>query len=150
MTAAAAARKAAQAYGRSSVPVRTPRGTEYAVFMRVTQRLKASAQKGRSGFPALAAAIHENRRLWTALAADVASPDNALPPDLRARLFYLSEFTYQHSAKVLAGSASVGPLIEINAAVMRGLAGNTVDAVAGPREMRALPTSSAEAQGRSS
>jgi flagellar protein FlaF len=138
MTAVTAARRAQQAYGRSSAPVRTHRGTEYAVFMRVTQQLKASAQQGREAFPALAAAIHENRRLWAALAADVAGPANGLSPDLRARLFYLSEFTYQHSAKVLAGKASVGALIEINAAVMRGLAGQGAgtDAASGPTDVQ--------------
>lgn len=119
---ASAARQAQLAYGRSSLPVRTNRGTEYAVFMRVTQRMKAAAEQGRAGFPALAAAIHDNRRLWTTLAADVADSGNALPPDLRARIFYLAEFSFLHGAKVLAGTADVRPLLEINAAIMRGLA----------------------------
>ena len=150
MTAEAAARKAARAYGRSSAPVRTHRGTEYAVFMRVTQKLQASARQGREAFPALAAAVHENRRLWTVLAADVAGPENGLSPDLRARLFYLSEFTFQHSTKVLAGTADVQPLIEINAAVMRGLAGQGNDTHARASAATSAPSGLADARGRAS
>ena len=78
-------------------------------------------QPPRSG--ALARAIHDNRSLWTALAADVAIETNPLPRPLRAQIFYLSEFTAQHSRKVLAGDASVDVLIDINTAVMRGLRG---------------------------
>ena len=69
----------------------------------------------------LVTAIHENRRLWTILAGDVADDGNTLPEQLRAQIFYLAEFTGQHSAKVLSGKAGVEILIEINMAVMRGL-----------------------------
>ncbi|WP_369932459.1 flagellar biosynthesis regulator FlaF [Rhodovulum sp. 12E13] len=117
------AKMAETAYGAQSAAARTPRGTEYAVFSQVTRRMKAAAEKGRAGFPALAEALHDNRRLWTTLAVNVADGDNGLPRDLRARLVYLAEFTFQHSSKVLAREADVRPLIEINAAVMRGLLG---------------------------
>jgi flagellar protein FlaF len=104
-------------------PARTPRDIEYDIFARVTHRLKAlpGAAEGRRAD--LAAALHANRQLWTALAADVASPGNALAPELRARLFYLYEFTERHSRKVLAGEATVEVLIDINTSVMRGLRG---------------------------
>ena len=49
----------------------------------------------------------------------------SLPPALRAQLFYLYEFTDQHSRKVLAGNASIEVLVDINTAVMRGLRGET-------------------------
>lgn len=109
------------AYAASQNSVRTPRGVEYEAFARITYRLKSAAEKGRAGLGQLAQAIHENRRLWTLLAADVAARDNALPPELRARIFYLSEFTNRHSSKVLKDPAEVGVLVEINTAVMRGL-----------------------------
>ncbi|MBN2906219.1 MAG: flagellar biosynthesis regulator FlaF [Rhodobacteraceae bacterium] len=105
----------------NQISMRTPRATEYALFARVTARLKEAQSAGRQGFPALASALHDNRALWTTLAADVAEPGNALPDALRARLFYLAEFTTHHSRQVLAGRADPGPLIEINTAVMRGL-----------------------------
>jgi flagellar protein FlaF len=116
---------ARRAYADSAQPVRTERGTEYAAFARVTQALKTSAARGREGFPDLARAVHENRRLWTTLAASVADSDNALPQDLRARLFYLAEFTDAHSREVLRGKATVDALVDVNLAVMRGLGDGT-------------------------
>lgn len=109
------------AYSAAQTPVRTPRGVEFEAFARVTHRLKSTARQGREGFGALAAAIHENRRLWTLLAADVATAGNGLPRELRARIFYLAEFTSQHSSKILAGKADTDVLVEINTAIMRGL-----------------------------
>jgi flagellar protein FlaF len=55
------------------------------------------------------------------LAADVAEPDNGLPQELRARIFYLAEFTADHSRKVLRGGETVDALVDINTAMMRGL-----------------------------
>lgn len=107
---------------------RPPRATEYAAFARITARLKAADADGRKNYPALAAAIHENRKLWTMLAADVADGDNGLPTQLRARIFYLFEFTTHHSREVLNGKADVGPLVEINTAVMRGLGKSEAEA----------------------
>jgi flagellar protein FlaF len=88
---------------------------------RVTHRLISAARKGKKGFPALCRARHDNRQLWTLLATDVADEKNSLPEDLRARIFFLAEFTQSHSSKVLQKKASVAPLVEINSAVMRGL-----------------------------
>ena len=113
--------QAQNAYRDTSGPIRTERDTEYDIIARATSRLKRAAARGRDGFGELAEALHDNRRLWTLLAADVAANDNALPRDLRARILYLSEFTRQHSSKVLRNRASVAPLIEINTAVLRGL-----------------------------
>lgn len=115
--------RARTAYSTPGTPARTPRGIEYDLFARVTQRLKLAEARGRSDLPGLATALHDNRRLWTTLATDVAEPGNALPQSLRAQLFYLYEFTEQHSLKVLDGQAAAGVLIEINTAVMRGLRG---------------------------
>lgn len=118
MTALNAARTA---YATPGTPARSLRGIEYDLFARVTHRLKATL--GRHDVAAVAAALHDNHQLWTVIAADVAEPGNALPPTLRARLFYLYEFTDQHSRKVLAGEASVEVLVDINTAIMRGLRG---------------------------
>lgn len=114
--------QAQHAYGAQAGAVHTPRAAEYRAFARVTHRLKSAVGTGQ-GLPTLAAAIHDNRRLWTILAADLADPANPLPPALKAGLVQLAEFTRVHSGKVLRGDASTEPLIEINTAVMRGLAG---------------------------
>ena len=108
------------AYSNSSAPTRTPRSTEYDAFARVTHRLKTYADD-KINFAAFASALHENTKLWTILAADVSDKDNTLPEELRGRIFYLYEFTVQHSRKVLRKEASVDVLLDINTAVMRGL-----------------------------
>ena len=109
------------AYAQDRAPIRTDRGTEYELFARVTHKMRQAAARGKPGFAALADAIHQNRSLWTLLATDVAGKDNQLPRDLKARIFYLCEFTQDYSGKVLSKGASIAPLVEINAAMMRGL-----------------------------
>ena len=111
------------AYNRPEAPSRTPRAVEHDLFSRITRRLGEAWAVRKQDFPALAAAVHDNNRLWSTLAADVADPGNTLSPDLRAQLFYLHEFSQTHGARVLAGEASAEILIEINTAIMRGLRG---------------------------
>lgn len=108
------------AYSANRPTIRTDRGTEYELIARITRDLKAASRE-QSVFPALARAVHDNRVLWSTLAADVAGDGNTLPEELRARLFYLAEFTALHSRKVLSGEADCAALIEINTAIMRGL-----------------------------
>lgn len=117
--------QARNAYAGPQSPIRTPRQTEHQVLSAVTARLAAAARDP-DNYPRLVAALHDNRRLWTVLAVDVADKDNGLPQDLRARLFYLAEFTDHHTNRVLSREADVQPLIDINTAVMRGLAGTPV------------------------
>lgn len=112
---------AQRAYAQSAGPTKTDRRAEYETIARTTHELKAAAERARADFPGLAGALHRNNRLWTILAADVADRENGLPKDIKARIFFLSEFTKRHSAQVLAGKASVTPLLEINTAILRGL-----------------------------
>lgn len=113
--------QARQAYAPTQVSVRTERSVEAQLISQVTARLRKATTEQAGDFPALAAALHDNRRMWTTMAAGVADNDNALPKSLRAQLFYLAEFTEQHSQKVLNGTAEPVALIEINTAVLRGL-----------------------------
>ena len=115
--------QARSAYSHEKTPIRTERGTEYELFARVTHKMRAAAALGKAGFGALVEAVHHNRELWILLASDVADRENSLPKDLRARIFYLAEFTQDYSGKVLIDGASIAPLVEINAAIMRGLRG---------------------------
>ena len=98
----------------------SPQAVEYHVFSRVTGALN-SAQRDDANFADMAQAVHDNLMLWDEIALAVASDDNALPVDLRARLFYLAEFTHAHSRKVLRHEVSADALIEINTMVMGGL-----------------------------
>ncbi len=111
------------AYSSQSALVRTERGSEYEAFVFVTRKLHAISQHRGKATPQVAEAIDLNRRLWTLLAKDAASDDNLLPDALRASVISLYEFTRSHGSKVLQGEASIQTLIEINAAIMRGLNG---------------------------
>lgn len=113
---------AKSAYTTQQPALRTPRGIEAEIFTRITANL-SRAVSGKGSFAALATALNENRRFWTALAADVAEEGNTLPKSLRAQIFYLAEFTAQHTSKVLAGADDASVLIDINTAMLRGLNG---------------------------
>jgi len=108
------------AYTSSTTPIRSPRDIEYDAFARITHRLKSFLTDNKN-YSALVAALHENTKLWTILAADVSDKNNTLPDVLRGRIFYLFEFTTQHTRKVLRNDASVDVLVDINTAIMRGL-----------------------------
>lgn len=116
-------RLARAAYIRPDIALNNPRGLEYDLLARATTALRTAERSGEADFPALAEALNRNLRLWSSLATDVAGPGNGLPPELRARLFYLYEFTAQHSRSVLEGRGAVSVLVAINTAVMRGLRG---------------------------
>jgi flagellar biosynthesis activator protein FlaF len=112
---------AKNAYSMSAVQIRTPRGVEHEAFAKITQRLISSAKNRHLSYARFVEALHENRKLWLILATDVAGNGNALPPQLRAGIFYLSEFVALHSTKVLNDAADVTPLVEVNNSIMQGL-----------------------------
>jgi len=113
--------QAHQAYAPKTSVLGTGRSAEHQLFSEITSRLRGASDQLPAGFPAFAEAVHANRAVWTHLASQVADDDNALTEDLRARIFYLAEFTAFHSRKILKGEADIAPLIEINTAMMRGL-----------------------------
>lgn len=116
-----AARRASSVYGNPKASFKSPRQVEYQAFAKITQDLKGATAERDSAFPRLAAALHENLRLWTIVATGVAVDENELPNGLRAQLFYLAEFTRAHTSKVLKGEAEAEALIDINTAIMKGL-----------------------------
>lgn len=109
------------AYTQSKTATRSDQSIEYELFAKMTSSLARCSENRAEDYPAFVSAIHGNRKLWLALAADVAQEGNKLPKKLRAQIFYLAEFTNTHSTKVLNESAVVEPLIEINRNVMKGL-----------------------------
>ena len=112
-------------YARPAGETGTARGIEYKAFARTTSKLAAHSGGKTGVYAQMAEALCENQRLWTILAGDVASANNALPASLRALIFFLCEFTQSHSKKVLDGEATPDVLVEINTAVMRGLRADT-------------------------
>jgi flagellar biosynthesis activator protein FlaF len=111
-------------YARREAPTRSLRSVEYDLLALVTQGLRSAWANRSADFPGLVRALNDNKQLWSTLASDVALPGNSLPASLRARLFYLYEFTAKHSRAVLDGHASVEVLADVNMAVMRGLRGD--------------------------
>ncbi len=109
------------AYGDHQSVARTPRQDEYRAFAFATHQLASAVAANGANFSLMAQAVHDNLRLWSTLAADVAGDENGLPADLRAGIFYLADFTRHHSRKVLDGEADASALIDINTSVMRGL-----------------------------
>ncbi len=110
---------AQHAYHSSAAPTKTGRSGEYDTLARVTSRLRIASEQG--NFNQLAAAIDTNRRMWATIAASVSDAQNSLPEDLKATLFYLSEFTIVQSRKVLKDGLDASALIDVNLSVMRGL-----------------------------
>ncbi len=118
--------KAKSAYSAAKAPASTTKDKEYDIVARATQNLlaahkTASANKGADGFTVLVEALHKNRKMWNLFEVDLAAKENQLPQDVKENLFYLAEFTRQHTSKVLSRKANVRALIEINMAVLRGL-----------------------------
>lgn len=116
-----ASSRAKALYGNARTSVKSNSQIEYQAFARVTQDIKTFANSGPEKFASLVSALHQNLRLWTIIASDVAANGNGLPQQLRAQLLYLAEFTMVHTRKVLKGEAEPEALIDINTAVMKGL-----------------------------
>lgn len=113
--------QARKAYAPAQTHLRSSKSIEYQAFSDIIGRLKTASQPPNESFKDLVSALHDNRQLWIILAADVADPDNELPQQLRAQIFYLAEFTQLHTGRVMRGEADAEALIDINTAILRGL-----------------------------
>lgn len=111
---------AQSAYGAPQAPVRSARSVEYQAFAKVTSELVRHHEEPGDKTSRIAA-LHDNRRLWDILSADVIPDSNGLPVELRAGIYNLAQFVARHSAEVVRNDASIEPLIDINKTVMRGL-----------------------------
>lgn len=98
-----------------------PREAEYRIFVQVTAALErhAADQTATSG---LAEAVHDNRRLWNALADDLTEEANRFDDRMKAGLISLALWVNRESGNVVAGRTSVRALIEVNRIILRGLA----------------------------
>ena len=110
-----------QAYQKAQRQADSPRDTEYRLFGQVTHAL-IEADKGRGDFKKLIDALDWNRRLWSTLAVDCSSSANQLPPTLRAQIISLSLWVSRFSSEVAKSRGSLEPLIDVNRAIMQGLA----------------------------
>lgn len=108
-------------YSALSQATRSQNSIEFDVIARVTSELDSANKKRDVDFTSFAAALSKNRRLWTLLAADVASPANKLSQTLKSQIFYLSEFVEKQSKQALKNTQSADALIEINTSLLKGL-----------------------------
>jgi len=107
-------------YGAAASVEDDPRRAEALILSKLTAGM-ISASASESGFAALAAAVHENRRFWRLASDDLAGDGNKLPVTLRAQLLSLAAFIEKETTRVLTSGTTPAALIEINRAVARGL-----------------------------
>ena len=112
-----------QAYKTAATRTENPREMEYRLFGQVTRALMHASTVDRSDVATRIDALDWNRRLWSTLATDCASPDNAMDKSLRAQIISISLFVSKHSSAVMRGEDDFEALIDINKMVMQGLAG---------------------------
>jgi flagellar biosynthesis regulator FlaF len=108
------------AYGAVIRETEHPRTIEYRVLARAAGMLEMASLPG-AGPADLAAAIHDNRMVWTAFATDLAEDGNSCETMLRARLLSLARWVFAESDRVLRARKNPQALIDVNRAVMLGL-----------------------------
>ncbi|WP_031551170.1 flagellar biosynthesis regulator FlaF [Parvularcula oceani] len=104
------------------------RDLEREVLTRITARLAAADPDLPGGNTALFEALEDNRRLWCALAVDLAQPANFCPPALKASLLSLAAFVERQTSLVRDGGGDKAILVEINRNVASGLSMRTAEA----------------------
>jgi|SRR5690606_7785925 len=110
-----------QAYRKVQQVAETPRQTEYRLFAQVTGALIKAKEAGATGGE-LMEALDWNRRLWSTLSTDCSSPDNALPKEVRAQIISLALWVNRYTSDVMRQKGDIDALIDVNKAIMEGLA----------------------------
>jgi flagellar biosynthesis regulator FlaF len=111
---------AVAAYGSVIRGTEDPRDIEYRVLARAAALLD-SALLDDAGPAALPAAIHENRLVWIAFAADLADHNNHFNDALKASLLSLARWVFAESDRVLRDGHSPQALADVNRTIMAGL-----------------------------
>ncbi len=111
-----------QAYQKAATRAESPRQVEYRLLGQVTRALMDVQNADGRDTQALIDALDWNRRVWSAFAVDCARDGNAMPEGLRASIVSLSIFVSKHSSAVARSGDEIQPLIDINRAIMQGLA----------------------------
>lgn len=110
-----------QAYQKTLKQAENPREAEYRIFGQVTAGLIRATEDSAS-HKQLIDALGNNRKLWSALALDCAAEGNGLPDSLRAQIISLSIWVSKYSSEVMQKGSQIEPLIDVNKAIMEGLA----------------------------
>jgi flagellar protein FlaF len=111
-----------RAYQQAAQRAEAPRDLEYRLLGQVTRALLDASELDPADFAGRIDALDWNRRVWTALANDCASDGNALPQAVRAQIISLSIWVGRHTSAVMRREAKIDDLIDVNRAIMQGLA----------------------------
>ena len=111
------------AYTQTQTLGGNPRSTEARALMEAARRLSDARQQVDSDPEAYRTALRLNWRLWTIIQCDVASPENPLPPELKANIISLSIFVDRQTLSALSNPAAskLNSLIDINRNIAAGL-----------------------------
>ncbi len=112
-----------QAYQKAAAQAENPREAEYRLFGQVTRALIVAAEANVDDIQTRIDALDWNRRVWSALAGDCATPANTLPIEVRAQIISLSLWVNRHTSAVMRRTEEIEPLIEVNKIIMQGLSG---------------------------
>ena len=110
-----------RAYQQAATRSESPRDTEYRLFGQVTRAL-IDASTTPNDLAKRVDALDWNRRLWQALAADCAQPENQLPSEVRAQIISLSMWVGRQTNAVVRSDVDFEALIDLNRTMMQGLA----------------------------
>lgn len=118
-----------QAYQKTQRSVESLRDTEFRLFAQVTNALlRAKEQGAKDGV--FVDALDWNRRMWSTFSTDCSIEGNGLPQDLRARIISIALWVSRYTSDVIRGSAEIEALIDVNRAIMEGLAARPATAPA--------------------
>ncbi|MDB5417633.1 MAG: flaF [Phenylobacterium sp.] len=110
-----------QAYQQAAARAESPRDIEYRLFGQVTRALMTASEAEAAEIGARMDALDWNRRLWSVLATDCASPGNQLPAQVRANIISLSLWVNRHTSAIMRNEADFAALIDVNKMMMQGL-----------------------------
>lgn len=103
-------------YAATQNQAATPREIELRAFRYVNGLLAGAAD-----VPARVTALHKTGRLWSMLVADLASPGNGLPPELKGRLISLGLWAQREADARMSDAGSLAPLIDLHRDMIAGL-----------------------------
>jgi flagellar biosynthesis activator protein FlaF len=109
------------AYKQARARTERPRAVEQRLMTEITNEMIGARTSKCSGSQ-LMPALHRNREVWTIFSAVCSAVDNKLPVELRAGVVSLSLWVDRHTSEVVAGRESIDDLIDVNLAIIEGLA----------------------------
>jgi len=110
------------AYRKTQNQSETPQQIEYRLFANVTRALIALRDMDAPTPRQKMDALDWNRRMWSTLSSDCGAPGNQLPKALRAQIMSLGLWVSKYTTDVARGNADIDALIDVNSAIMEGLA----------------------------